>query len=82
MQSTYCEPYLGTYSTLTEATLACNRDKQCEGFFDAYGRGDYFRTCGPNLQKHSTGDTGGTFLYEKLNDQAGRILIQLETMIS
>ena len=79
-QSTYCKPVLLSYSSLAEATVACDLDKQCEGIYDNCGDGSTFATCGPNLLKHKS-DCGSLF-YQKLNLQAGKIIIQLETMIS
>ena len=68
------------YSSLAEATVACDLDKQCEGFSNDCGNGIGFQTCGPNLTKHKS--SCGSLFYEKPNHQAGKIIIQLETMIS
>ena len=80
MQSTYCNPVLARYSSVAEATVACNLDKQCEGFYDACGNGNIFETCGPNLKKYKS--RCDSLFYEKPNHQARKIMIQLETMIS
>ena len=67
-QSTYCKPVLVSYSSLAEATAACDLDEQCGGFRDVCGNGLEFETCGPTLQKKASGC--GTILYTK-----GEILI-------
>ena len=67
-QSTYWKPLLVSYSSLAEATAACDLDKQCGGFYDACGNGLEFQPCGSTLQKEASGC--GAILYTK-----GEVLI-------
>ena len=79
-QSTYCTPDLVRYSSVADATVACDLDKQCKGFYHYCGNANIVYTCGPNLNKLKS--SCGSLFYEKPNHQASKIIIQLETMIS
>ena len=75
-QSTYCDPQMVSYSSVAKATEACGLDTQCGGFFENCGNGNDVKTCGLPLIKRAS--SCGSRLHEK----TGKILIQLDTMIS